>query len=505
MRRNFLPYIQHYNPAYKVGWMHALMARRLQRFSFEVEQERSPRLMLLMPPRHGKSTQSSLELPGWHLGRCPHHEFISASYNISLPLGFSRKIRTRMREASYRALFPDAELDPESQSAESWNLLGGGSFLAAGVGGGITGKGAHILSIDDPIKNAEEADSETIRETLWDWYGSTAYTRLSPGGGVLITQTWWHDADLAGRIQYEMKEDPDWDQFEILRFPAIAEEDEWLTAQDTIWRPSDGSERPEDATLLREKGQPLHEDRYDVPKLLKIKKTLTPRHWSALYQQNPVPDEGAFFTKSMFTPFVREQHNGVFDYIQAWDLAASEKQQNDWTVGVTIGLDSDDNMVVIDVIRFKGDSFLIVEAILDQYEKYKAVVVGVEDSGQQWKAIRPILLKRSLERRLYPVIEELKALTDKQSRAAPLQGRMQMHKVLFPMDAPWLEKLKHEMLRFGSGGIHDDQVDALAWAARLCVDRAPPRIPGVKAPRPKKSWKNQLDSMLRGGVGHLSA
>jgi hypothetical protein len=101
-----------------------------------------------------------------------------------------------------------------------------GGFIAAGVGGGITGKGAHMLSIDDPIKNHEEADSLLVREGLWDWYGSTAYTRLAPGGGVLVIQTCWHDDDLAGRLQQAMqagKDDPDVDQFEIIKYPAVAE------------------------------------------------------------------------------------------------------------------------------------------------------------------------------------------------------------------------------------------------------------------------------------------
>lgn len=502
LRRRLMAYVKHYNPAYQDGWVHNLICRRLERFSDEVAQKLSPRLMFLMPPRHGKSMLVSQEFPGWHLGRNPLHEFISASYNISLPTGFSRKIRNRLRDATYRALFPDAVLDPDSQSAEQWLLIAGGGYLAAGVGGGITGKGAHVLSIDDPIKNAEEADSEITRESLWDWYGSTAYTRLAPGGGVLLTQTWWHDADLAGRLQSEMRDDPEFDQFDIIRFPAIADEDEWLTPGDTIWRPSDGVDKPDGSSLLRERGEALHSDRYDIAKLQRIKKTLTPRHFSALYQQNPVPDEGAFFKKDQFIPF-EERPEGDVHFYTAWDLAAAEKTQNDWTVGFTIAHDSDDNIEVVDVVRFKGDSFKIVDAMIDAYVTHRPLEMGVEDSGQQWKAIKPLFVKRCMERKIYPVIRELKALTDKQARAKGLQGRMEMHKVRFRKDAPYFEKLFHEMVRFGSGGVHDDQVDAFAHVVNLMVDRPAPRKPVVKK---AKSWKDSLHQLMPGISGsHMSA
>lgn len=494
MRRRFMPYVKYWRPAYKAGWVHELVARRLERFSDDVVNERSPRLMLLMPPRTGKSVLVSEDLPPWHLGRNPQHEFISASYNVSLPIGFSRKIRMRLRDPEYLALFPDARLDPDSQSAETWNLVAGGQYLAAGVGGGITGKGAHILSIDDPIKNAEEADSTTVLEGIWDWYGSTAYTRLAPGGGVLLTQTWWSEGDLAGRIQEAMREDPEFDRFEIIKFPAISEEPEWLTPDDTIWRESDGTEMPEGSVLLRNANEALHAERYNLEALRKIKKTLMPRHWSALYQQNPQPDEGPYFAKSMFVPLINPLP-GERHLYQAWDFAITEKQAADWTVGVTGGLDYDDNLEALDLMRFRtGDSMKIVDTMLDQYEQWRPLAVGVED-GQIWKTMAAYFNKRCHERRLYPVIQVLKPITDKAARARPLQGRMAQGKVLWATEKPWFDRCQREMVRFQAGGINDDQVDAWAWLAHLVVGTSPPRRPD---PKKDPSWRDRLDEFLAG-------
>lgn len=227
-RRNLVHFIQRMKPTYEAGWVHRDIGARLERFSMAVRERKSPRLMILMPPRHGKSELASVRFPAWHLGHCPDHEIINCGYNMDLPMRFSRWVREIVRDKAYTALFENAIIDQESQSAEAWNVTAGGGFTAAGVGGGITGKGAHILIVDDPIKNQEEADSITTRDTLWDWYWSTAYTRLAPGGGVLVIQTWWNDDDLAGRLQSRMKSaDGKADQFDVVKYPALAEQYEY--------------------------------------------------------------------------------------------------------------------------------------------------------------------------------------------------------------------------------------------------------------------------------------
>ena len=200
-RRSLLHFTSQTLPGYQPGWVHHDIAARLQRFSQEVTEKKSPRLMLLVPPRHGKSELASIRLPAWHIGHNPEHGVINAGYNLDLPMIFSRKVRGLLRDPQYQAMFPDARLDPETQATEAWMTDKGGGFIAAGVGGGLTGKGANILIIDDPLKNMEEADSADRRQLIDEWYQSPAYTRLAPGGGVLLIETWWNWDDLAGRIQ----------------------------------------------------------------------------------------------------------------------------------------------------------------------------------------------------------------------------------------------------------------------------------------------------------------
>lgn len=184
-RRRFLPFVQRFRPKYMAGWVHEDICRRLERFVEQVARGESPRLLLMMPPRSGKSELGSRHLPGWILGKHPEWEIIAASHTSSLTLSFSRYIRDLIRDPAYQVLFPEMRLDPASQSVENWNTLAGGGYLAAGVGTGITGRGAHVLLLDDLVKDIEAADSTTIKENTWEWYGSTAYTRLAPGGGVL--------------------------------------------------------------------------------------------------------------------------------------------------------------------------------------------------------------------------------------------------------------------------------------------------------------------------------
>lgn len=435
--------------------------------------------------------------PAWHLGRNPDHEIIACSYNVGLAMTFSRKVKDTIDDPSYQNVF-DTRLNPDFRGAEEWGISNArGGYVAAGVGGGITGRGANILTIDDPLKNAEEADSADTREKLKDWYDSTAYTRLAPGGGVLIIQTFWHDDDLAGRLQVAMAADEEADQFVVVKYPAIAEDDEYLDEEtDLIVLGAP----PAKGRLLRLKGEALHPARYDLQKLNRIKRTIQPRFWSALYQQNPVPDDGDYFLKEHFKrgPLPNVQRANVFI---AWDFAISIKQQNDYTVG-TVGMqDEDDVLHVAEITRFKSnDAFFIVEAILNQCARWYSpgLLLGFED-GQIYRAIEALLKKRMRERRMYPSIVVLKPISDKLARARPLQGRLQQGMVSFNDNAAWFDAARTEMLRFPAGK-NDDQVDSLAWMAHLAIGHEPPQKLRKKQ---EKSWKDKLGLTAQGS--HMAA
>lgn len=469
-RKRLLPFVERFNPDYNAGWVHKDICRRLEQFSRDVAEKKSPRLMLFMPPRHGKSTLASIAFPAWHLGRHPDHEFISCSYSGSLAMGFSRKVRSLLRDPSYKTAFK-TRLDPDSQSAEAWLTTNGGGYVAAGVGGGITGKGAHVLVIDDPVKNREDAESPNNREANWDWYTSTAYTRLAPGGGVLVILTRWHDDDLAGKLLSAAQEGGD--EWTVVKYPAIAEENE----------------------EFRSHGEALHPERYDVEALQRIQRAVGPRDWSALYQQNPVADDGDYFSRDMIQYFDPEDIDlDRMKFYCAWDLAIGKKDRNDYSVGMVVGIDEMEHIFVVDVVRGRFDGFELVEQILDMYETWRPSIVGIE-KGHIEMALGPFLEKRVRERGLYEAyFKDLKTgRRDKEARARAIQGRMQQGMVHFPKNEVFTGPLIAELLRFPNG-VHDDQVDALAWIGLMMTEFNVFTAPVIREP----SWRDRLNYMLKG-------
>jgi predicted phage terminase large subunit-like protein len=503
-RRRLLPFIKRFKPKYDAGWVHEDICRRLEQFVADVEAGKEPRLLLMMPVRHGKSEIGSRHFAPWILGKHPDWEIIAASGAQSLAMSFSRYIRDLVRDPAYQSVFPHLKLDASSQSVENWNTTYGGGYLAAGIGTMITGRGAHVLLIDDPVKDAEAADSSVIRDSVWEWYMSTAYTRLAPGGGVLGIMTWWNEDDWAGRIQQVMATG-EGDKFEIVKYPAINDlGDEYILADDTIEQIPPDAPVPEGARMTRPHNTALHPARYTLDMLLRRKSNYyalgQQRWWSALFQQNPAPEEGSFFTKDMFVEYVTPPRREGLNVYQAWDFAITEKQASDYTVGITVLVDESDNMYVLDVWRFRTEDGIEIASSIVQYARtWKATQIAVED-GQIWKSIKASFDKACIDAKYYPSYEVIVPLTDKRTRAQPARGRMQQKRIQFPVRAPWYENFRQELLRFQAGGKHDDQVDALAHVVRLATTKPAPR--GIKrAAPPESDWRKKLRQTLRGGAG----
>ena len=501
-RRRLLPFIQRFDPTYTAGWFHKDLCMRLEKFLQDVVDHKEPRLMLFVPPRHGKSITSSQNFPAWSFGKYPWLEFISTSYAETLQIDFSKKIQSMIRSEEYQILFPGVIIPKNHEAVSRWqiatvnergvNKLTGGGLLAAGVGGPLTGRGAHIGLIDDPIKNAEEADSDNIRNSIKNWYSSTFYTRMAPGAGILIIQTRWHDDDLSGWLIHEMleaaKDAEEWpvdvDRWEVISYPAIATADE----------------------KYRKKGDALHPERYSKAALLKKRRTMIPRHWSALYQQNPISEEGSYFSQAMIRYYNPGEPPELadLDIYCAGDLAISKSETADYTVFEIIGLDKDDNVWVLDVRRDRWNTDEITDQIISIHNDWHPVRFGLE------KDKIAMAITGELERkcREFKVGNEPRPITDlyvedlhiggrdKRLRARPIQGRMARGKVLVPRGALWVDNWINEHLRFDMGR-YDDTVDANAWIGQMIKDEVF-RVKDPVRKRKQKSWKDKLKKHVKG-------
>ncbi|MCL1142971.1 phage terminase large subunit [Shewanella gaetbuli] len=494
VRRRLLPFIKRHNRDYMAGWVHADICMRLEKFSQDVVEGKSPRLMITMPPRHGKSEIGSKTFPSWHLGRHAEHEIIVSSYSGDLAEDFSRKCRDLIEEDKFKAAFK-TRLDPATKSVKKWATTKGGGFTAAGVGGPVTGRGAHIGIIDDPVKNREEAESETTRQKIKDWYSSTFYTRLAPGGGILIIQTRWHEDDLSGWLLSVLADAEreaaeagvdlaaDVDKWDLVEYPAIAIEDE----------------------KYRRAGEALHPDRYPIEALMRIKRTLIPRDWEALYQQRPVSEDGDYFTQDMmryYHPKDRPPLSELRIYAAA-DLAISTKQTSDFSVIVIVGVDRDENIWVLDMKRGRWNSLAIIDNLFETQIKYKPEIFGIE-TGQIELTLEPFIQKAEQERKVRLRYQKLPTRgKDKGTRARPIQGRMEQGKVFFPTieSTPWMSALFNELMKFPLGR-NDDIVDALAWIGQMLMMFGIKRAP--KAPR-KKSFLDKVRKFGGGKGRHKSS
>lgn len=384
-----------------------------------------------LPPRHSKSMTITETFPSFFIGKDPERRVIEISYGDSLARKFGRANREKI-ERFGPSIF-DIHMDPRNSSVTNWGIKAEpGGMISAGIGGAITGEGADLLIIDDPIKNRREADSETYRSFLWNEWQDTLQTRLQPGAAVIILMTRWHEDDLIGRL---LQQDPrKWNR---VRLPVLAEENDLLG---------------------REEGEPLWgEYGFDIDWAERTKKAVGSRSWNALYMQSPRPAEGSLF-KRQWVRYYKAPPAQFDEIIQSWDLTFKDSKKSDFVVGQIWGR-LEGMYYLLDQVRGQMDFTSTLQAIRSlSYKWTRAHTKLVED-----KANGPAVI--STLKREIPGIIPVEPDGSKEARAAAVTPFFESGNVLLPDPsiAPWVNDYVEELMSFPNGK-HDDQVDSTTQA-----------------------------------------
>lgn len=446
-------FILYNNDDYMMGWVHEEICATLDQFYEDVKAKKSPRLIICMPPRSGKSEIISRNFPAYLFGRDPNLNIISASYSGDLASRFNLDVQRIIDSDNYKKIFPETFLGgkayPQYKKTDSlFEIVNHkGSYRSAGVGGGVTGMGCDILIIDDPFKDRADANSPTIREKTYDWYKSTAYTRLSDGGGVIILQTRWHIADLAGQLISKMHTEEKADQFKVIEYQAIAERDE----------------------PHRKKGEALHPERYSLETLNAIKETIGAYEWASLYQQHPVPKEGALFKLEHFRTYNEKSKPLQFDRIVgSWDMTFKDKKDNDFVVGQIWGKKGAD-YYLLDEVRGQWDFVKTLQIFIQVAEKWRNVIGWLIEDKANGSAIISTLKKHISG--LIPIVPT----ESKIARAEAVSIFVDSGNVYLPEKASYRADLDYELINFPAVD-HDDQVDCMTQALNYFREHTPIQI-----------------------------
>ena len=392
------------------------------------------RLIIEVPPRHGKTMTVSRLFPSWGMGRNPHMRFMLASYGASLAEKNSRVARNFIKSPYYQAIFPDIALSSDSANVRSWDLAGyEGGCDAFGIDGSATGKGAHALLCDDLVKNRAEAESALMRDKTWDAFTGDLYNRLEPYGFIVMMFTRWHMDDPVGRA-VEMEQEG-WVRIHL---PALAEEND---------------------PLGRKFGQALWPERYNEVTLSKIQSAVGEYNFASQYQQRPMPSKAGLFDVSKIT--IIDIAPDKLETMRFYDLAATVKKHSDYTAGLLLGIDKDENIYILHVYRVQKspvqvESDIVQNALLDGRET--RIRLEAEKQG----IVQLDYLLRKPELRGYR-LDAKPPEGDKYTRATPIASRVNAGKVFMLRNSEWNHAFLDELAVFPMGA-HDDQVDAFSGA-----------------------------------------
>ncbi len=394
------------------------------------------RIVVNAPPRHGKSMGTSLWLPAWYLGLHPDHRVILASHGDRFATKWGRAVRQRFEDD------PDVLtiVSQDRSAANDWYTTEGGGMLSVGVGGSVTGEGAQLTIIDDPVKSWEEALSPTKRERLVDWFNATLYTRSEPGGSIVVNMTRWHEADLSGYLLDEHEDD-----WEHIRLPALAEEND---------------------PLGREPGEALCPERFPVDALQQIRSAMSEYLFAGLYQQRPAPLEGGIVKRDWFRRWT-DLPDRWDDSCQSWDLTFKAGGSS-YVVG-QVWLRSGSDFYLVDQVRDRLDFPQTIAAIQRLSAAHPGVATKIVEEAANGHAVLATLRDK------IPGLVGVRPDGSKEARLFAVSGLVEAGNVYIPARAvaPWSEDFIEEAVNFPHGA-NDDQVDAMTMAlARLSRRGAP--------------------------------
>ncbi len=512
---DFQAWLKKVSPKMTWDWRHQLyIYERLKR----VTDGSCKRLMVFMPPRHGKSELLTIHYAAYRLRHRPQMKVIVASYSQNLANKFSRAIRRVLSEdaalsaegapataetagakravsagdapppagkvpcsackgegviyphiprvASPQTMFPFVSSRP-ANSIQDWGTAAGGGLRAVGVGSGVTGYGADLVIIDDPVKNRAQAESETYRERVWDWYNNDIYTRLEADGAVILTQTRWHEDDLAGRLLKQMEEGGE--VWEIIDLPALAEAQTGALADGEIEllrsQPSAAEDRAACGPVLmadwRRPGDALCPERFDAEKLAGIRSQIGTYPFSALYQQRPTPAEGAIFKREWFRDIVDAAPKGL-RWFRGYDLAISTRTTADYTASFRVAMDGNGILYIADGFRERIEYPEQRRYLIERIRSERDTIHGIEDSMHGKAIVQDIRREIRLMQHAFKLVP---VSNDKVTRALTWSPRAEDGKVKL-VRGGWIEALLTELASFPNAE-HDDQADAIAIAVKM--------------------------------------
>lgn len=424
-------------PHYSAQWFHVLLCERLDAlYRGDIK-----RLMVFMPPQHGKSELVSRRFPAYVLGRDPDTKIAVCTYSADLAARINRQIQRIIDDPIYNLLFPDTKLNTKNvvndakqsfvRNSDEFEIVGHtGCLKAVGVGGPLTGNPVDLAIIDDPIKDAVEGQSATDRNRKWEWYCEVLSTRLHNDSKVLLTMTRWHEDDLAGRIlSHEVG------QWEILKLPYV-KEDEYISCDP------------------RATGEALWPDRHDIAKAQQMERNSS-RTYASLLQQRPAPLEGGIFKREWWK-FYDVLPVKVNKLIMSWDCAFKGDSNSDYVVGMVIAT-SGVNAYIVDVVRGKYDFPNTVKQIQMLCAKYPYCQEKYIEEKANGAAIIQTL--RDQIPGLVPIVPR----ESKESRAQAISYLVEGGNVYLPSKASWRDGLLYEFSAFPNGA-NDDIVDAFTQA-----------------------------------------